>query len=205
LIGREISEFVQKELNDLVEEPEAVAAGLMAAYEATSTAPPFEFFVRARDGREERWLEHTCQVIQQKPFSGGRVAYFVDLTPKKDVALARQTQEIHLQELDQILLTLARWNSGAEADEVSVLREVAALAAGAWERDRWELWFLSADRTLWTLGHLNYTSPRPSSKSAPTSWTPSVTSITRSISTISNKPASRFLLAAALRMTRSRN
>ena len=167
LIGREISEFVQKELDDLVEEPEAVAASLMAAYEATSTAPPFEFFVRARDGREERWLEHTCQVIQQKPFSGGRVAFFVDVTPKKDVALTRQTQEIHLQELDQTLLTLARWNGGAEADEVSVLREVGALAAGAWERDRWELWFLSADRTLWTLGHLNYTTARRREEATP--------------------------------------
>ena len=167
LIGREISELVQKELNDLVEEPAAVEAGLMAAYEATATAPPFEFLVRARDGREERWLEHTCQVIQQKPFSGGRVAYFVDVTPRKDVALTQQTQEIHLQEFDQILLTLARWSSGAEADEVSVLREVAALAAGAWKRDRWELWFLSADRTLWTLGHLHYTTARRSEEETP--------------------------------------
>lgn len=32
-----------------------------------------------------------------------------------------------------------------------VLREVAALAAGAWKSERWELWLLGEDRTLWTL------------------------------------------------------
>ena len=164
LIGREISELVQKELNDLVEEPEVVEAGLMAGCKAAATAPPFEFLVRARGGREERWLEHTCQVIQQKPFSGGRVAYFVDVTPKKDVALTEQIQEIHLHELDQILLTLARRSGSAEADEAAVLREVAELAAGAWKRDRWELWFLSEDRTLWTLDHLHYATPRRTEK-----------------------------------------
>ena len=167
LIGREISELVQKELKDLVEEPEVVEAGLMAAYESASTTPPLEFFVRARDGREERWLEHTCQVIQQKPFSGGRVAFFVDVTPRKDVALTPQTEEIHLQELDEILLTLARWSGSTEADEVSVLHEVTELVAGAWKRDRWELWFLSGDRTLWTLGHLHYTTPRRREEATP--------------------------------------
>ena len=168
LIGRKISEFVHKELKDLVEEPELVEAGLMAGYEAAATAVPFEFCVRARDGREERWLEHTCQVIQQKPFKGGRVAYFVDVTPKKELALTEQIQEIHLHELDQILLTLARRSGSAEADEAAVLREVAALAAGAWKRDRWELWFLSEDRALWTLDHLHYATPRRREEAAPT-------------------------------------
>ncbi len=168
LIGRKISEFVHKELKDLVEEPELVEAGLMAGYEAAATAVPFEFFVRARDGREERWIEHTCQVIQQKPFKGGRVAYFVEVTPKKEVALTDQIQEIHLHELDQILLTLARRSGSAEADEAAVLREVAELAAGAWKRDRWELWFLSEDRALWTLDHLHYATTRRREEAAPT-------------------------------------
>ena len=160
VIGREISELVEKDLKNLVEEPELFEAGLMAAYESAVTTPPHAFFVRERDGREERWLEHTCQVIQQKPFGGGRVAYFVDVSPRKDVGLTPQAQEIRLQELDQILLTLARWSGSTEVDEVSVLREVTELAAGAWNGDRWELWFLSGDRTLWTLGHLHYSTQR---------------------------------------------
>ena len=167
LIGLEISELVQKELKDLVEDPGAVEAGLMAAYESAVPTPPLGLFVRARDGRAERWLEHTCQVIQKKPFSRARVAYFVDVTPRKDVSLTSKTQEIHLQELDEILLTLARWSGSAEADEVSVLREVTELAAGVWKCDRWELWFLSGDRTLWTLGHLHYTTPRGREEATP--------------------------------------
>ena len=167
LIGREISELVQEELKDLVEEPEAVEAGLMAAYESPVTVPPLQIVVRARDGREERCLEHTCQGIQQKPFNGGRVAYFVDLTPRKDVDSTRQTQDIHVQELDQILLTLARWSGNAKGGETSVLREVAELASQGWKRDRWELWFLSADRTLWTLGHLHYATARQREEAMP--------------------------------------
>ena len=115
-------------------------AGLIAAYESPVTVPPLELVVRARDGREERWLEHTCQGIQQKPFNGGRVAYFVDVTPRKDVEATQQTQDTHLQELNQILLTLARWGGNAKGGETSVLREVAELASEAWKRDRWELW-----------------------------------------------------------------
>ena len=167
LIGREISELVQKELKDLVEEPEVVEAGLMAAYESPVTVPPLELVVRARDGREERRLEHTCQGIQQKPFNGGRVVYFVDVTPRKDVESTQQTQDIHQQELDQILLTLARWGGNAKGGEASVLREVAELASEAWKRDRWELWFLSEDRTLWTLGHLHYAVPRRREEATP--------------------------------------
>jgi len=160
LIGHEISELVVKELRDLVEDPDVVGAGLMEAYEAAATAPPLEFFVRPRDGRNERRLQHTCKVIRQKPFSGARVAYFVDVTPSKDVALTQQTQEMHLPELDKILLTLARRSVSAEANEAVTLRDVADLAAGGWNRDRWELWFLSEDRTLWMLDHLHYATPR---------------------------------------------
>ncbi len=167
LIGREISELVQKELKDLVEEPEVVEAGLIAAYESAATAPSLEFLVRARDGREERWLEHTCHVIQEKPFSGGRVAYFLDVTPMKDVGLTQAAQETQLQELDEILLTLTRRSGTSEANEASVLREVAKLSAIAWKRDRWELWILSEDRTLWTLGHLHYATPRRSEEATP--------------------------------------
>jgi PAS domain S-box-containing protein len=83
------------------------------------------------------------------------------------MALTQETQEIHLQELGQILLTLARRSGSAEADEASVLREVSELAADAWKRDRWELWFLSEDRTLWTLGHLHYATSRRREEATP--------------------------------------
>ena len=167
LIGHEISELFVKELKDLVQDPDVVEAGLMEAYEAAPTAPPLEFFVRPRDGRNERLLQHTCQVIRQKPFSGARVAYFVDVTPSKNPALTQQTQEMHLPELDEILLTLARRSVSIEADEGVTLREVADLSAGGWNRDRWELWFLSEDRTLWTLDHLHYATPRRREGAAP--------------------------------------
>ncbi len=141
-------------------------------------------------------------MIQQKPFSGGRVAFFVDVTPRKDVALAPQTEEIHLQELDEILLTLARWSGSTEADEVSVLREVTELAAGAWKRDRWELWFLSGDRTLWTLGHLHYTTPRRREETTPEISVPQTGSYLRRLdkvrvlvsSDVKNDPHGNMLL-----------
>ena len=167
LIGRELSEVIQQELKDLVEEPDAVQAGLMEAYGSVAKGSPFEFYVRARDGRGERWIEHTCQLIQEKPLSGGRVAYFLDITPRKSLAPGQQTREAHLRELDQILLTLARKSGSAKSDEPSVMRAVAELASPAWKRDRWELWSLSADRTRWTLDHLNYATPRQREESAP--------------------------------------
>ena len=167
LIGRELSEVIAQELKDLVEEPDAVQAGLMEAYGSVAKGSPFEFYVRARDGRGERWIEHTCQLIQEKPLSGGRVAYFVDITPRKSLAPGQQTREAHLHELDQILLTLARRGSGAESDEPAVMRAVAALASPAWKRDRWELWSLSTDRARWTLDHLNYATQRQKEESTP--------------------------------------
>jgi len=166
LIGRELSEVIQRELKDLVEEPDAVQAGLMEAYGSVAKGSPFEFYVRARDGRGERWIEHTCQLIQEKPLNGGRVAYFVDITPRKSLAPGQQTREAHLHELDQILLTLAR-RSGSAEDEPAAMRAVAELASPAWERDRWELWSLSADGTRWTLGHLNYATTRQGEESTP--------------------------------------
>jgi PAS domain S-box-containing protein len=169
LLGRELREVIEQGLKELVEEPDAVEAGLLEAYGSEAKGSPFEFYVRARDGRGERWIEHTCQVIQEKPFDGGRVAYFVDVTPRKNLSPAHQTREIHLHELDQILLTLARKSESTETekDEPSVLREVADLAARAWKRDRWELWSLSDDRARWTLNHLEYATAREREESTP--------------------------------------
>ena len=76
------------------------------------------------------------------------------------------TRETDLHNLDRILLDLAHRGS-SKADEASVLREVAELAAGAWKSDRWELWLLGEDRTLWTLDHLNYATPRGKGESIP--------------------------------------
>ncbi len=167
LIGRELSEVVEQELKGLVEEPDAVEAGLLEAHGSAATASPFEFYVRARDDRGERWIEHTCQLIQQKPLAGGHVAYFVDVTPRDNLGPAQQTRNAHLLELDQILLTLARRSGRDPADEPSVLRAVAESATPAWTRDRWELWSLSEDRARWTLDYLNYATQRQRDATTP--------------------------------------
>ncbi len=166
-IGREFSELVQRELKTLVEEPDVVAAGLMAAYKSPADAPPFDFCVRARDGRSERWLEHTCHLLKQKPLNGACIAYFVDVTPREDVAATQHTQEIQVEDFDEILLNLARKRGGTEADEASALCAVAELATGALKRDRGELWLLGPDRTSWTLAHLHYATPREGEESTP--------------------------------------
>ena len=158
LIGRGFADVVQQELKDLVEEPGVVESSLLEAYASAEEASPFDFSVRARVGRDQRWIEHTCQVIEKKPLVGGRVAYFVDVTRRTDLAVTQHAQNV--QELDQILVNLARRSGGPEADEPSVLRGVAELAAGALQPDRWELWSLGESRTQWTLGHLNYAKSR---------------------------------------------
>lgn len=167
LIGRKISRVLQQQLRGVVEEPDVVESGLLAAYAPGRKVSPFEFLVRARDGRDERWLEHTCQVIRKKPLEGGRVAYFVDITPRKNVTLTQDAQEIHLHELDRILGILARKSAGTAADEASMLGEATELAAGGLKADRCELWFLSDDRSLWTLDHLDYATPRRKHVSTP--------------------------------------
>jgi PAS domain S-box-containing protein len=112
LIGRGFADVVQQELKDLVTEPDAVEAALMSAYTSAAKASPFEFAVRVRDERDERLVEHNCQVIEQKPLEGGRVAYFVDVTPRERGAVTGHTREVHLHELDRILVKLARRSSG---------------------------------------------------------------------------------------------
>ncbi len=158
LIGRGFADVVQQELKDLVEEPDVVESSLLEAYMSATNASPFDFSVRARDGRDQRWIEHTCQVIEKKPLVGGRVAYFVDVTPRKGLAGTQHAQDV--QELDQILVNLARKSGGPEADETSVLRGVAELVAGALRPDRWELWSLNESRTKWMLEHLSYATSR---------------------------------------------
>ena len=91
LIGRGFVDVVRQELKDLVEEPDVVESSLLEAYASAAEASPFDFSVRARDGRDQRWIEHTCQVIEKKPLVGGRVAYFVDVTRRKGLA-ATQTR-----------------------------------------------------------------------------------------------------------------
>ena len=158
LIGRGFVDVVRQDLKDLVEEPDVVESSLLEAYASTGEASPFDFSVRARDGRDHRWIEHTCQVIEKKPLVGGRVAYFVDVTRRKGLAATQHAQDV--QELDQILVNLARRSGGPEVDEASVLRGVGELAAGALQPDRWELWSLSEPRTQWTLDHLSYAKSR---------------------------------------------
>ena len=158
LIGRGFVDVVRQELKDLVEEPDVVESSLLEAYASAAEASPFDFSVRARDGRDQRWIEHTCQVIDKKPLVGGRVAYFVDVTRRKGLAATQHAQDV--QELDQILVNLARRSGGLETDEASVLRGVAELAAGALQPDRWELWSLGEPRTQWTLAHLSYAKSR---------------------------------------------
>jgi len=160
LIGRGFSDVIQQELRELVEEPDVVESGLLEAYTSAEKASPFGFYVRARAGQDRRCIEHSCQVIQKKPLVGGRVAYFVDVTPRENLPVTQHARDVKVHELDQILVNLARRSGGPEADEASLLREVAALAAGALEPDRWELWFLGEDRVQWSLGHLNYTKSR---------------------------------------------
>ena len=157
-IGRGFVDVVRQELKDLVEEPDVVESSLLEAYASAEEASPFDFSVRARVGRDQRWIEHTSQVIEKKPLVGGRVAYFVDVTRGKDLAVTQHAQDV--QELDQILVNLARRSGGPEADEASVLRGVAELVAGALRPDRWELWSLGEPRTQWTLGHLSYAKSR---------------------------------------------
>ena len=71
LIGRGFVDVVRQELKDLVEEPDVVESSLLEAYESAAEASPFDFSVRARNGRDQRWIEHTCQVIEKKPLVGG--------------------------------------------------------------------------------------------------------------------------------------
>ena len=160
LVGREFSDVVQLEVKDLVEEPDVVESSLLEAYESGAKASPFDFYLRARDGGDRRQIEHTCQVIQKKPLVGGRVAYFVDVTPRDNLALTQHARDVHVHELDQILINLARRSGVPEADEATVLREVVGLAAGALKPDRWELWSLGESRTQWTLSHLSYAQSR---------------------------------------------
>ena len=160
LVGREFSEVVQQRLKAVVEEPAVVESTLLEAYASTTKASPFDFYIAAQDGRDRRCIEHTCQVIQKKPLVGGRVAYFVDVTPRASPAVAQHARDVEVHEHDQILNNLARRSGGPEADERSVLREVAALATGALASDRWELWFLDESRTEWALGHLEYARSR---------------------------------------------
>jgi len=167
LIGRGFSEVVQSELKALVVEPKAVESGLLEAYAATARTSPFNFQVLASSERGKRWIEHTCQVIEQEPLAGGRVSYFVDVTPREPGVLAQHDQEIHLHEFDKILLDLSRRVTSTKGDEASLLRGVAEVAAAAWKPDRWELWFLGEDRTRWTLGHLHYATQRGKRDSTP--------------------------------------
>ncbi|MCH7855774.1 MAG: PAS domain S-box protein [Gemmatimonadetes bacterium] len=160
LMGRGFADVIQQEMRELVEEPDVVEAGLLEAYTSAGKTSPFDFFVRARDGRDRRCIEHSCEVIQKKPLVGGRVAYFVDVTPRENLAVTQHARDVKVEEFDQILVNLARRSGGPETDEATVLRDIAALAAGALKPDRWELWFLAEDRAQWTLGHLNYTKSR---------------------------------------------
>ena len=119
LMGRGFADVIQQELSELVEEPDVVESGLLEAYTSTEKASPFDFFIRARDGRDQRCIEHSCEVIQKKPLVGGRVAYFVDVTPRESLAVSRHARDVRVDELDQILVNLARRSGGPETDESS--------------------------------------------------------------------------------------
>ena len=161
LIGRGFVDVVRQDLKDLVEEPDVVESSLLEAYASAAEAAPFDFSVRARAGRDQRWIEHTCQVIEKKPLVGGRVAYFVDVTRRKGLAATQHAQDV--EELDQILVNLARRSGGPEADEASDSRggqeEIAIRASGRSRQDILSIAEAVIDARAYELdsfGHVNH-------------------------------------------------
>jgi PAS domain S-box-containing protein len=64
LIGRRFADVVQKELTDLVEEPDVVESSLLEAYASTGEASPFNFSLRAQDGRDHRDKDGTVLPVE---------------------------------------------------------------------------------------------------------------------------------------------
>ena len=150
VVGQKMPDLIQAHLKAAVAEPAAFESGLLTAYAPGSTATPLEIHVIPQGTRQHRWLEHLSHLIRQGPLEGGRVEYFINVTPLKHAALHQQAEVRRRSKLNKALVDLSRRRM---LGKQTALREASKTAGHTLGVAHVEMWLLSTDRERWTLDH----------------------------------------------------
>ena len=109
----------------------------------------------------------TAYEIPEGPLAGGRVAYFVDITPHKSLAVGQEASAERQEELDLVLVKLSREQPERLGEATPPLHRIAQLANDSLKADRVELWRVSERKGVWILDHLQYRSARRGTPATP--------------------------------------
>ncbi len=122
VIGRDKKQAVRDRIQFIFDDPEAYMEKVVATYENNTYMERFECHVLPGDGRQERWLQHWSQPIEQGLYRGGRIEHYYDITERKEAEEQLKTYLQHLEEMVE-----ARTRDLREAQAELIVKERLAV------------------------------------------------------------------------------
>lgn len=92
ILGADKRILIDNKLKCIFADPDDYSARLLLAYEDGDYTDRFECHVTAGEHREERWLEHWSQPINDGIYAGGRIEQYTDITDRKHAEFAEVEQ-----------------------------------------------------------------------------------------------------------------
>ncbi len=152
LLGQDKRHLIESKLKCVFELPDDYAQAVLNTYLKNDFTTHLECHVIAGENREERWLDHWSQRINDGMYAGGRIEYYTDITQRKQIESAereksrglaaheerqRLARELH-DSVTQTLFTasvvaessLRQWNANPEKARILV-EQLHQLTQGA--------------------------------------------------------------------------
>ena len=107
VLGKDKRRLVKEVIFKIFENGEEFRKRVLATYDSNTYIEHFIFHVLPSECRQQRWLEHTSQPIQNGAFQGGRVEVYMDVTERvlaeQEIHwLANQTMQLQEKEKSRI-------------------------------------------------------------------------------------------------------
>jgi PAS domain S-box-containing protein len=106
ILGRDKRKLIDDELKCIFADPDDFAARLLNAYESGEFTDRYECHVLPDGDRDERWLEHWSQPINDGKYSGGRIEQYTDVTDRKVLEVAEAKERQFAEALSDIATVL---------------------------------------------------------------------------------------------------
>jgi PAS domain S-box-containing protein len=83
VLGNDKRQLIQKQIKDIMEDPERFSDRVLTAYANNTYIENFECHVLPDENRGECWLQHWSQPIHSGLYAGGRVEHYYDISKSK--------------------------------------------------------------------------------------------------------------------------
>ena len=83
VIGIDKRELIHTQMSSIFADPQEFMDKVISSYDTNTYVERFECHVLASQTREDRWLEYRSLPVESGLYAGGRMEYYIDITPHK--------------------------------------------------------------------------------------------------------------------------